>query len=836
MRRIVALLISALVPAALFTSAAQANPADAFRPLASFNVPGAVAEIADVTPDGKTVIYTNAGDGNIGFVDISNPAAPTFLGDLAVDGEPTSVGISPDGAWAFVAVIVISPSAGEAPPVIVPGKLYVIDIATRTVAGTINVGTQPDSVKVGTVDGEVVVVVAIENQPIVVVDGLVTDDEEPGLPGDISAPGLVQVVTINESDIAASTVADVEIPASAMTAAGLGFPDDPQPEFVDIFGTTAAVSLQENNGIAIIDLEGPSLVRVFSTGVATNRPADLTDNDTIDFSEMFPADVAGEPYAGQRMPDAVAFSADGTVIYSADEGEFNYAGGRGWSAWSVEGDAVWDDEGFLEQEAVALSYYPDGRSDAKGVEMEGLTVDTFGDNTFAFVLSERGSFMAVYNVNDPESPEFVQLLPTGISPEGVVAVPGRDLVITADEVSGTLTIFEGVEGAYFAPLTQPILRGAGITDPWCAVSGMTYSNGALLAIPDNAAPTEIYKIALGGSVAPVTKLATVTRSGADYRYDGEGIVVDASIVAPSNPGWWIASEGNAAFGTEGYTGNLLVQIDATGAVLKEVVLPADIDSPAGGRIRSNGYEGLALSTDGRYIVAAIQRQYAGESAAYTRIARLDLTTLQKASGLTYTGSWEFFLYPLDAVAGGATWVALSEITTIGPSKYLVIERDNAIAGGAVTKKLYAFDLTNMRGGDTIQKVLVADVLDEFAPYEKVEGVAVTPSGDIWVALDNDCGEVESVLVNLGDVAIPALPVFTPTPQPTATPTQTATPVPSPTAPATTPTTAPRPPNTGGGGSQGSRSAGNTDTVLGAALLFAAGLLGAYELRRRRSRS
>ena len=33
---------------------------------------------------------------------------------------------------------------------------------------------------------------------------------------------------------------------------------------------------------------------------------------------------------------------------------------------------------------------------------------------------------------------------------------------------------------------------------------------------------------------------------------------------------------------------------------------------------------------------------------------------------------------------------------------------------------------------------------EFAPYEKVEGLAV--SGSLWVALDNDGGEFESRLV------------------------------------------------------------------------------------------
>ena len=197
-----------------------------------------------------------------------------------------------------------------------------INIATRTVVGEVPIGYHPDSIKTATVNATTKVVVAIENEPIAVEDGLVTGDDFPGNPADISAAGFIQVINLNTANPAASTVETVVLPEATLAAAGLHFPADPQPEFVDIFGSTAAVSLQENNGIAIVDLSTTpaSLVRVFSTGTVANRAADLDDNDTISLTDTYPADVATRPYAGSRFPDAVAFSPDGTVVYSADEG------------------------------------------------------------------------------------------------------------------------------------------------------------------------------------------------------------------------------------------------------------------------------------------------------------------------------------------------------------------------------------------------------------------------------------------------------------------------------------------------------------------------------------
>lgn len=50
----------------------------------------AVAEISTVTPDLKTLVYTDAGGKRIGFVDIRNAGKPRPLGTVSVPGETSA--------------------------------------------------------------------------------------------------------------------------------------------------------------------------------------------------------------------------------------------------------------------------------------------------------------------------------------------------------------------------------------------------------------------------------------------------------------------------------------------------------------------------------------------------------------------------------------------------------------------------------------------------------------------------------------------------------------------------------------------------------------------------
>jgi hypothetical protein len=783
--------LTGLVAAVALAGAASAqNPSsiDGFEVVSRFGVDG-VAEIVAASADGKTLLYTNSDAEAIGFVDISDPATPAAITEIPVNGEPTSVSVH--GRWAIAGVWTDKPSEGDPPPAFLPAELVVIDISNSSapvVTGSVSLGYHPDSVKLVEVGGQLVALVAIENEPVVVVNGVVTGDDVPGDPNDISPAGYVQVIQLDPANPAASTVADVLLPEATLASAGLQFADDPQPEFIDVSGTLAAVSLQENNGVALIDITHPGtpvLARVFSTGTASNRPTDLTEDSDIRFDEVYPAmvdagmkerpeDAAGNILpGGLRMPDALAFHPSGSFLYTADEGEMNFTGGRGWSGWSLNGTQVYDDRGELENAALRLSYFPEGRAENKGVEMEGVTTARFGFQDLAFVLSERGCFMAVYDITRPRQPKLLQLAPTGIGPEGVVAIPSRDLVVTSEEESGTMTVFRATT-SYQPDADEPVLFSKGRNASWAALSGLCSNptGNALFAVPDNAMPTAVYRVDIGGSYAEVRTLRSVTKNGTQARYDGEGICLDTSIVAPGPyAGWWIASEGDAD--TEP---NLLVQVSAFGSVLREIQLPASIDpaatpglpgfaQPAAGgqMIRKNGFEGVTLSADGRYLLAVIQRDFDGEFSGpkYTRIARYDLGQLAAGglnSGLRYGGDWEFFFLQLDSDET-KNWAGLSEITTLGPDRYAVVERDKEIGIGSELKKVYEFGLAGLvadadgvpDASDTVVKVELRDLLSDFFPFEKVEGLAVTPGGDLWVGLDNDGGEVQSKLVNTGSV-------------------------------------------------------------------------------------
>jgi hypothetical protein len=205
-----------------------------------------------------------------------------------------------------------------------------------------------------------------------------------------------------------------------------------------------------------------------------------------------------------------------------------------------------------------------------------------------------------------------------------------------------------------------------------------------------------------------------------------------------------------------------IQVDADGEILREVFLPPDVDAP-GGRVTSNGFEGVAISGDGRYLLVAVQRPYSGETIAatglpslFTRIARYDLVT----------GTWDAFFYPLETAPFtiGLSEIVVAGRTPKGQDVYAVIERDNQLAANGQFKRVYTFTLAGLTpvdiatpvsasaiAGATVVKRLLVNVQPRFAPYEKVEGLGVTWNGDLWVALDNDGGEFESRLVRYRNV-------------------------------------------------------------------------------------
>lgn len=689
--------------------AAVAPPASAapvvghFDRVATYDVTGSVAEIVAATPDGLTLVYTDSDEREVGFVDIGNPAAPEADGSVALDGSPTSVAVTPDGAWALVAVDTSPGGLG------VSGTLVVVNLATRLISRTIALGGQPDSIAVSR-DGRYAAI-TIENQR--------DEDINDGLMPQAAA-GFLAIV-------------DLVGPPSAwslrtVTLTGLAdrFPTDPEPEFVDINGANvAAVTLQENNHVALVDLPSGTVVGNWSTGSVT-QPADLVEDDDIIFADTLTN--------ARREPDAIAWTPGGRLI-TADEGDYDldladgqFVGGRGFTVFEPDGTVAFASGASVELAAVAAGHYPDGRSENKGAEIEGVEVARYGTRTFAFVGSERGDFVAVYRLDDETDPAFVQLLPTGDAPEGLLAIPSRNLFVTANEKDGTISIFAGQPG--IEPRAYPAVVSRGL--PWGALSGLANAAGQrLYAVPDNAfAPSRIFTLRHGDPMV-VSSALMLTRAGSPVAYDLEG------IANRPGGGWWVVSEGRRNAGQSGATNNLLINVGADGSVVAEVQLPAAVNAVQ----RSNGFEGVATNADGSQVYVAFQREWSDDPAGFVKIGRYTPAT----------GSWAFFRYPLDAAPAGG-WVGLSEITALDDTTFAVIERDNQAGNAAVVKRIYSFSAAGIEpaaAGATppvLGKTLVRDILaSDGITVEKAEGMALLPGGEIVVVWDND-GAGETALL------------------------------------------------------------------------------------------
>lgn len=407
-----ALLVAAVSPAA----AGPGGGNRAFTAVATFEVSGDVAEILAVTPDGRTLLYTDSAMEEVGLVDLTRPDRPRQLGTVPVDGEPTSVTVTRDGRYAL-AVVDTSPSFAQP-----SGELAVIDLRTRAVVRTIDLGGQPDSIALSPKGS--VAAVAIENERD---EDLVVDGVEGGLP---QAPaGFLAVVDLQGSP-ARWTADRVELTGLR----GALYPQDPEPEYVDINRKgIAAVTLQENNAVALVDLERRRVVTSFSAGTVTRSDADTVDDGTVSFDDTLTA---------PREPDAVQWTLDGNLV-TADEGDLaaEPSGGRGWTVFSPTGGSVFTSGASAEQALAAVGRYPDGRSDDKGAEFEGAEVASLRGTDYAFIGSERGDSVLVYDFRDEARPELLQVLPTGSAPEGLLAVQRQQLFLTSNEDDGTISIF-----------------------------------------------------------------------------------------------------------------------------------------------------------------------------------------------------------------------------------------------------------------------------------------------------------------------------------------------------------------------------------------------------------
>lgn len=729
-----------------------------------------VSEIVSATKDGKTLVYTDGELGTIGLIDIADPYAPASVGIVDVGGEPTSVSVLGNR----YALVGINTSESFVEP---GGHLAVVDLHERSIVVEIPLGGQPDSSAISADERYAAVVIENERDEEVCVGGTndntpVPEDDDAAADACEAGGGSVGIIPQNGPDTAignpAGYLAIVDLigqPQSwTVREAQFDLPShvlghtDPEPEFVDInYANQAVVTLQENNYIAIVDLKSGATVEGFQAGSVDLADIDTEEEDIISLDGSL-SDLPREPDAVTWVP----YGRKGSLIATANEGDM-FGGSRGFTIFDKYGAVVYDSGNELEHIAVRHGHYPEGRSENKGTEPEAIEFGRFGHDDYLFVGTERASFIAVYELNRFGSPEFKQLLPGPLGPEGLLAIPSRNLLVVSGEnddpelgVRSSVMIYELKDDAPSYPQILSDNDADGKPIPWSALSGMASvgdgRDNTMLAVWDSFyAQSAILTIDASGKTARIVDSLPI--SGGSGNYDPEGI-----DVAPDGT-YWIASEGNAS----GSRPNRLLQVDERGTVVAEIGLPAEVEacraaSTATGSLGA-GFEGVAVvsrswswhrkSTD--YVLLVAQQR--GWDYTTAECEDLDDDALGlKADGEPRAtriwiydpkaGEWDHVSWELADEPANAAWVGLSEITKV-PGGYVVLERDNRTGDFAELKTLVNFSGHAADDGWIHQSEKhVYDLLPDLLATngwitDKPEGVAVTRGGDVYVVTDND---------------------------------------------------------------------------------------------------
>ncbi|EKF75403.1 hypothetical protein A11A3_03564 [Alcanivorax hongdengensis A-11-3] len=286
------------------------------------------AEIPAYDAASQRAFVVNAEKGELDVLDMSDPAHPSFVqalsvADIAAGAEVNSVAVR--GGLVAIAV--------EADPKTDPGYVAIYRADTLARLGYVQVGAQPDMVAF-TADGKTVLS-ANEGEP--------SDDYQ------IDPEGSVSIIDISDTGNIVVTTADFhafDSQADTLRSQGVriygpgaSVSEDLEPEYiaVDDAGTTAWVTLQENNALAKVDIASATVTDIVALGskdlAQADNAMDVSDKDDV---------INITTWAGVKslyQPDAIhSFSANGsTYLVMANEGDAR--------AWGEDDDAYWGTEG-----------------------------------------------------------------------------------------------------------------------------------------------------------------------------------------------------------------------------------------------------------------------------------------------------------------------------------------------------------------------------------------------------------------------------------------------------------------------------------------------------------
>ncbi|HEU5289333.1 MAG TPA: choice-of-anchor I family protein [Cyclobacteriaceae bacterium] len=470
-----------------------------FEELGEITLPGGATagEITAFDPSTNLLFTVNNAVGvSIDIWDLSDPATPEYIGSMdisALGGNVNSVAVS-NGLLAAAVEGALKTDNGT---IVVWNTKELEANFQATPVAQVEVGALPDMVTFSP-DGKYI---------------LSANEGEPSDSYAIDPLGTVSIITVNGYSVTTLNFSGFNSQEAALESSGFRvfgpnatLDKDVEPEYITVSkdSKTAWVSLQENNGIATIDLTSKTINGIFPLGTKDwNASGNMLDPSNSDGGIAF---VNAKVY-GFYLPDAIGtFSMGGTnYVVSANEGDvrewagYNEAkringisldasafpdgatlkldaklgrlnittsigdtgsdndfdklyafGGRSFSIWDGTTGALVYDEQNLEADLIAVNsaQYDDGRSDDKGVEPEGLCVATVNGKTYAFVALERADAVMIYDITTPTAPEFLKMLTVGDAPEGIFLISaedspnGKSLLVVSSENDGKIKIFQ----------------------------------------------------------------------------------------------------------------------------------------------------------------------------------------------------------------------------------------------------------------------------------------------------------------------------------------------------------------------------------------------------------
>jgi len=504
-------------------------------PLGRFESPDGTAEIVAHDPATQRLFVTDSDNDRVDVLDVSDPAAPErlFSIDVAEDVGDAVGGVTSVAVNGGLIAVAIENSDADA-----DGLVAFYTNAGRPL-GTVTVGNLPDMLAF-TPDGTALLV-ANEGEP--------TDAGDP--------PGSISIVDLSTGLIGAGveTLTFEAFDAQALREEGVRiFPgktaaEDLEPEFIAVSpdGTTAFVTLQENNAVAVVDIANGTIADIVPLGSKEHG----LDGNGLDASDRDGGiNIQPRPVNGLFMPDAIASytAADGQTYYvTANEGDardedarvadlslddeafpdadslqdeaalgrlevstidgdtdgdgdfdalFSY-GARSFSIWDSAGNRVFDSGDAFER--ITADQVPDlfnsngtpdtfdERSDNKGPEPEGVAVGEIDGQTFAFIGLERVGGIMVYDVSDPAAPSFVQYVntPEDIGPEGLAFIAAEDSPTGAP----LLAVSHEESGTTtlfgIAPLTEAAVYGIQGAGHVSPLAGQTVRTGGIVTAVDS---------------------------------------------------------------------------------------------------------------------------------------------------------------------------------------------------------------------------------------------------------------------------------------------------------------------------------------------------------------